>query len=266
MIKITDQTQREIELEFYPKVIVSTVPSQSELLAYLKLDAQVLGITKFCVFPDAWFRTKERVGGTKNLNLEKIEQLKPDLILANKEENDKTQIEYLASKFPTYISDIIQFDDALEMIHDVGHLTDRIHPSESLVKQIKQTQHNFSAVKKEIKSAAYLIWDAPKMVAGSGTFINSMLHIAGFKNVFEAQKRYPEINDAALQNAMPEVVLLSSEPFPFKEKHIAKYQHILPKTKILLVDGTMFSWYGSRLEKASGYFSALREKLATTNI
>src|SRR4051812_42104384 len=106
-----------------PKRIVSVVPSQTELLYHLGLNEEVLGITKFCIHPQEWFRSKTRVGGTKTLNLETIRQLQPDLILANKEENEKDQIEALANEFPVWVTDVTNLNEAVQMIAAIGKLT-----------------------------------------------------------------------------------------------------------------------------------------------
>src|SRR5436190_20217614 len=107
-----DQLGRNIELSGTPQRIISLVPSQTELLFDLGLDKEVIGITKFCIHPDEWFRNKTRVGGTKQLNLETIRNLQPDLIIANKEENTQEQLEILMSEFPVWISDIKTLEDA----------------------------------------------------------------------------------------------------------------------------------------------------------
>ena len=124
----TDQTGRSLDVASYPQKIISCVPSQTELLADLGMDNRVVGITKFCVHPTEWRKEKTIIGGTKNLNLEKIARLSPDFILANKEENDQSQIEWLASRFPTYVSDIRNLNEAIEMIQEVGRITSSSRP------------------------------------------------------------------------------------------------------------------------------------------
>ena len=98
----TDQIGHSFELKTSPKRIISVVPSQTELLFDLALNDKVIGITKFCIHPKEWFRNKVRVGGTKNLNLAKIAALKPDLIIANKEENTQSEIEELQKHYKHY--------------------------------------------------------------------------------------------------------------------------------------------------------------------
>ncbi|HTN47234.1 MAG TPA: helical backbone metal receptor [Flavipsychrobacter sp.] len=250
-----DMMDRDISIKFPPQRIVSVVPSQTELLYDLGLDEQVIGITKFCVHPQEWFRAKTRVGGTKNLNVEMVLSLQPDLVIANKEENTREQIEYLAQYIPTWISDIQTVDDGLSMIERVGALTGRVHQASTMLERIK---NGFSGIaqmtsKTAKQKAAYFIWRRPWMSVGRDTFIHDVLQRCGFENVFAGEKRYPEIDDDMLKRAEPDVVLLSSEPYPFKDNHVLEIRKLLPNATIKLVDGEMFSWYGSRMVKAVDY-------------
>ncbi|MFY9310449.1 MAG: helical backbone metal receptor [Bacteroidia bacterium] len=253
----TDQLGRKIELPSFPKRIVSLVPSQTELLYDLGLRDEVVGITKFCIHPNEWFRSKTRTGGTKKLNFDIIKQLQPDLIIGNKEENEQSQIELLMQEYPVWMSNIYTLSDALDMITRIGTLVNRQHPSQLLKLQIEAAFRNLAAQQAtnfQLQTVAYFIWRDPWMAAGNNTFINDMLSRCGFQNVFSNHERYPEVNQALLRDAAPELILLSSEPYPFKEKHIRELKSICPDSKILLVDGELFSWYGSRLLKSPGYF------------
>jgi len=258
-----DQMHRKIELpHFPPQRIISLVPSQTELLHALDLSEQVLGITKFCTDPKEWLQTKKTVGGTKTLNNETIEALQPDLILGNKEENEQTQVLALMERYPVWMSDIVTLEDACAMILGIGAITDRRRQAENLVAEIQQAFATLSVPNPtQRKRAAYFIWRKPFMVAGAGTFIDAMLEKAGFENVFGDQTRYPEISLETLKALQPEVLLLSSEPYPFAPKHLADFQERCPKATILLVDGTYFSWYGSRLRAAPAYFAQLQQSL-----
>jgi len=250
MKTVKDMTGRTLKIPSSPKRIVSLVPSQTELLYDLGLDEEVIAITKFCVHPEEWFRNKIRIGGTKNLNIEKIKALHPDLIIANKEENTKEQIEELTRFFPVWISDIKNVADACRMICEVGELVGKSHKANAFAAIINQ---QFAALHFSQKSVAYFIWYQPWMSVGHDTFIHDILQRSGFKNVFDHHKRYPEITETQLKQAQPEIVLLSSEPFPFKEKHAQEIKKILPDAAVYLVDGEMFSWYGSRMLKAISY-------------
>lgn len=247
-----------------PKRIISVVPSQTELLVDLGLDDEVVGITKFCIHPAAKVKDKPLVGGTKTLNLDRIHALNPDLIIANKEENTRDQIEELQRHYPVHVTDVNTLPDALAMIREVGHLIGKSGEAERLARQIGAS---FCADFEEIGSTvAYFIWRKPYMVAANNTFIHSMLEIGGFRNAFAHQTRYPEISRADLQAAQPDLIFLSSEPYPFTAKHLAELRAICPAARVELIDGELFSWYGSRLLQSSNYFMNLRSKLIHTSV
>jgi ABC-type Fe3+-hydroxamate transport system substrate-binding protein len=255
-----DQLGREIELPGIPRRIISLVPSITELLYSLELSEQVVGITKFCVHPENWFRQKTRVGGTKTVKADIVHQLQPDLILANKEENVKEQIDALAKQYPVWVSDVNNLNDALKMIHQTGIITGNTAKASSLVNNITAAFEELSTERSALRTA-YLIWRDPYMTIGGDTFIHHMLDRCGLQNVFESSTRYPTITIEQLQTANCQLLLLSSEPFPFKQKHIDELQPLLPNTKIVLVDGELFSWYGSRLLHAPAYFTGLLNQL-----
>jgi ABC-type Fe3+-hydroxamate transport system substrate-binding protein len=251
----SDQTGYTISLHSPPQRIISLVPSQTELLSDLGLKEKVVGITKFCVHPLDWRTRKTIVGGTKNFHVDIIESLNPDLIIGNKEENYQEGIESLRKKYPVWISDIITLQDALSMIQSVGLLTEKKSEAEQCAQDII---HKFLNVKKfDGQSVLYLIWRAPWMAAGKKTFIDSMLTSIGLKNVLDAVDRYPEVTAHEIRNLAPQYIFLSSEPYPFKKSHIDEIQQLSPTSKIVMVDGEMFSWYGSRLRKAPDYFNTL---------
>ena len=231
-----------------PQRIISCVPSQTELLADLGLDNKVVGITKFCVHPPAWRKQKTMIGGTKNLNLEKIAALSPDFILANKEENDQGQIEWLAARFPTYVSDVRSLNQAIDMIHDVGKLTSSADKSVEITQVITSLFQPIEPIARA-QTACYLIWKNPWMTINHDTFIHDMLCRQGFINAFadRTDSRYPIITDAELRKTNPEILFLSSEPFRFKAHHREELQQILPESRIHLLNGELLSWYGSRL-------------------
>lgn len=246
-------------LGYIPKRIISLVPSQTELLFSLGLEEETVGITKFCIHPNQWFKTKTRVGGTKTINYDAIRQLQPDLIIANKEENVKEQVEQLAGNYPVWLTNVNTLADALQMIHDIGELTGKQNEAYSLTKNISNgfkelDQPQTSNFKPRI---AYLIWQKPYMTVGGDTFIHDMLSKCGFDNIFADTNRYPETTIAELQTANLKLLLLSSEPYPFKQKHVDELASQLPGCKISLVNGEHFSWYGSRLLEAPGYFKNL---------
>lgn len=254
----TDQIAREIYIGNNPTNIISIVPSQTELLYDLGLDKEVTGITKFCIHPNHWRKSKTIIGGTKNIRLDLVNQLNPDLIIANKEENTKEQIDALLERFPVWVSDITTLDDAVTMIRTIGEITGK---SEKATEISKTLSIGFNNIKQPLlpQRAAYLIWKNPYMAAGGNTFINTMMAKAGFQNVFEQIHRYPEVTIEQISKMNCNNILLSSEPYPFKQQHIHELKELLPDANVILVDGEIFSWYGSRLLKAPDYFNKIQQ-------
>ncbi len=229
------------------------VPSLTELLVDLGLSENIVGLTKFCIHPKGFKRKKAIIGGTKFFRFETIDDLKPDLIIGNKEENYQEGIAALEEKYPVWMSDVNNLEDAYGMIKSIGKITGTALKADNIVEEIGSgMMQNFS----KKGTAVYLIWNDPIMVAGEFTFIHHMLEKAGFTNMISTP-RYPKIDLSDLKSINPEFVLLSSEPYPFQEKHVPKYQNALPKSKVRIVDGELFSWYGSRLLKTIPYFHSL---------
>ena len=256
MIKsVADQLGHRITVEFPPRRIISLVPSQTELLFELDAGHRVIGITKFCVHPELWQTTKAIVGGTKNFRIERIAELNPDLIIGNKEENDRERIDALKKKFPVWMSDVTSIEDALSMIESIGDLTDRHETAGKLCDRIRYAFQNLE--KRTPHTVLYMIWRKPWMAAGQGTFINTMLEAVGLRNCISDQERYPVLSADDIRSYCPRVVFLSSEPYPFRDVHVEEIRLIVPDAKIILVDGEMFSWYGSRMALAPAYFNSL---------
>ena len=260
MQRVTDQTGRTVEIPDFPQRIISLVPSQTELLHDLGLGERVVGITKFCVHPEEWYKGKTRVGGTKILKHSIIDELKPDLIIANKEENTREDVELLSQKYPVWVSVVNTLPDALDMIKSVGLLTGTKMMADEIAMRISEA---FTTLNQQTNHRIiYLIWRKPYMAAGHDTFINDMLNRCGFENVVTTD-RYPELTEADLIHLDPDVILFSSEPYPFKEHHMDQLKKLLPHTRMQLVNGEPFSWYGSRLLQSVGYFKKLIEILSS---
>ena len=260
----TDQTGRSVFIPSPLHKIVSLVPSQTELLFDLGLDASVVGITKFCRHPTHWLRSKQRIGGTKNPNIELIKQISPHLIIGNKEENRKEDIDLLSGLFPVWLSDVNNLDDALHMIDTISVITDTAQNGKQMVLDIVEAFEPLQlTVERENKpfKICYLIWENPMIAVGRDTFIDSMIRKCGYKNAFGNQSRYPAVTNKDIIDTQCDYIFLSSEPYPFKERHRASIQQQFPDMKVLLVDGEMFSWYGSRLLKAADYLRGLMYKL-----
>ena len=262
-MKFKDQLDRLLFLKDTPKRIICLVPSLTELLVDLGLRKNLVGITKFCVHPNDLRKEKTVVGGTKSVHLEEIRALKPDIIFCNKEENTPEIVESCTKIAPVHVSDIKTLEDAYQLIGQYGELFSLENQAKTLITTLKSASESFRESVQQNQNrnlkTAYLIWRKPWMAAGSDTFIDHLLQLNGLENPFKSlSDRYPEIELKTLENV--DLVLLSSEPFPFKEKHIAEIK-AHTEAEILLVDGEYFSWYGSRLLKAFDYFSRFQNEL-----
>jgi ABC-type Fe3+-hydroxamate transport system substrate-binding protein len=247
-----DQTGNEMLLRARPERIISLVPSQTELLFDLGLGEKIVGITRFCHYPKNECLSKTKVGGTKNFDTDIIRKLQPDLIIGNKEENSREGIEELQHEFPVWMSDIFTLEDNEIMISEIGKMTGKEHEANILTENIRREFQKITQTKFRQRKYLYFIWQKPYMIAAQNTFINHLAELLNLQTI-DAQ-RYPLLSEEEMQNFAPDIVLLSSEPFPFTEKHKKNFQKILPEAKIILVDGEMFSWYGSRIRFAPAYF------------
>jgi ABC-type Fe3+-hydroxamate transport system substrate-binding protein len=255
-----DQLNREVEISKPPERIISLVPSITELLYDLGLNKRIVGQTIFCIHPQQQFKNNTKVGGTKKLQIDKIRLLKPDLIIGNKEENDKVQIEQLMHEFPVWISDVNTFDESISMINSLGEITGSENQAKDIINKILQQRFGFSNEKFPQKRVLYLIWREPYIAVGKSTFIDAMLNEAGFENVITSE-RYPEIKESDFIKFQPDFIFLSSEPHPFTQNHAKNINGILNGDKCILVDGELFSWYGSRMIKSFSYFKELQKQL-----
>lgn len=260
-----DSLGNQFQFKTSPKRIVSLVPSQTELLYDLGLEDQIVGITKFCVHPFHFKSTKTIVGGTKNVKFEKIKELQPDIIIANKEENTQEMVEQLKSICPVWVTDIITVEDNLQMISDFGQLFNKRVEAQKWLDKINFAYLDFQQFikDKEEQKVAYFIWANPYMAAGNNTFINELLKLNKFDNIYaNKEERYPEVIIQKMRiQGDPDIVFLSSEPFPFKDEHAFEIGRFTHHAKTVFVDGEMFSWYGSRLVKSFDYFKIMHSKI-----
>lgn len=260
MLVYKDQIGTTLKLAKKPMRIISIVPSQSEFLWHIGLGNELVGITKFCIHPDEMYRGVERVGGTKKLDIKKIRALKPDLIIGNKEENERTDIELLQKEFNVWMSDICTFDDSFDMMTQLGNILGKEKETEKIVADVRTSLTELKDLFSS-QTVAYFIWNKPYMLAAKNTFIDFVLNYIGLKNAFSHLERYPEVDEIALQKAQPEFCFLSSEPFPFKQEHVNELKKELPNSKIVIVDGEVFSWYGTRLLHLNAYIKDLKNTL-----
>ena len=239
---VIDQMGREITLNHPPKRVISLVPSQTEYL--VDIGVNVVGRTKFCIHPKEQLAKIPVIGGTKKFRFDVIKELQPDLIIGNKEENYKEGILELEKQFPVWMSDISTLQDAYGMMGSLGRLCNK---KDEATKMIVGCRTALSKVyKKFSRKVVYLIWKDPWMAAGKNTFVDHMLDFLGYENLV-TEERYPELSSAQISLLDPEYVLLSSEPYPFKSKHLESVESLWPNSTCQLVDGERYSWYGNRL-------------------
>jgi len=253
-----DHTGLPFNLDYIPKRIVCLVPSITELLYDLGLADQVCGRTKFCIFPNQGFPNAKIIGGTKNVHVDKVLDLKPDLVIANKEENVKDQVMALAEATNVFTTIVRNSKEALDMISDIGKITGKADEAQSMIQQFTREKSEFKD--RRTLSMVYLIWQEPYMTVGGDTFISAFMEDFGFINCFKESNRYPEVSISDIREKNPDVVLLSSEPFPFAEKHQKEINEI-SGIKTLLIDGSICSWYGSRMLKAQDFFKTFKQQI-----
>jgi len=243
-----------LKLKFFFMRVISLVPSITEALFDLDLTTDdIVGRTKFCIHPIGVVDKVEIIGGTKNINIDKIKSLKPDLILANKEENVKEQVEELMKDFKVLVTNVETLEDNYYLLKQLGHIFEKEEKAQFFNLKTYEA-FDIPESEKHLK-VAYLIWKNPYMTVGGDTFISRILEELGFDNLYKNQKRYPEVQLEDLKKA--NLIFLSSEPFPFKEKHIDEIQEVCPDQKIRIVDGEAFSWYGTHLAKCGNYYKEL---------
>jgi len=241
--------------------IISLVPSLTELLIDLGLKSQIVGRTKFCIHPADIVKSIPKIGGTKNVKIDLVQSLNPDLVIANKEENTKEDVLALNAFTKVLVTDIPNYREALNAILRIGSLTATEQRAKSIVDSIENEFGKISRIQRPDASVCYLIWKAPFMTIGKDTYIHDMLTKCGFSNVFGDRTRYPVVTLDDIKNKKPNYIFLSSEPFPFNKKHVSVIQELCPESKTILVDGEAFSWYGSKMIQAGKYFHNLRKEL-----
>ena len=260
---VEDMLGRSLAVPEKPVRIISLCPSQTETLFDLGLGDRIVGTTRYCVHPKELTQKTVRVGGTKKIDLALVRSLHPDLIVAEKEENPREMVEELSQIAPVYVTDVTDFHSALKMIDCLGRLTGASAEAGKIQGEIQEQWGALPRFEKPLR-VAYLIWRKPWMMVGPGTYIGSLLQEAGLSLVRGGQSssRYPEITEKELIAARPEIVFLSSEPFPFRDVHVQEIQALLPEARVLLTDGELWSWYGSRMRRFPQFLGRLKAALS----
>jgi ABC-type Fe3+-hydroxamate transport system substrate-binding protein len=249
--------------------IVSLVPSLTELLFDLGLDRCVVGRTTFCIHPAEVVAQVPRVGGTKKVRLDRLERLDPTHVLVNVDENDRTQVEAIRSFVPNVVvTHPLAPDDNLGLYRLVGGIFGREHEARALAGRFRTVRERLAERVRALtrRRVLYLIWREPWMTVSRDTYVSRTLALASLDTVaHDSGVRYPAVDLAAAARDA-DVVLLSSEPFPFRPRHHDEVREAVGARPLVLdVDGEMTSWYGSRavagLEYLSGFATDLARRL-----
>jgi ABC-type Fe3+-hydroxamate transport system substrate-binding protein len=237
--------------------IVSLVPSVTELLCDLGLASQLVGRTGFCIHPREAVRSIPKVGGTKDVKVDRVRELAPTHLVVNIDENTKETVEDIARFVPSVVvTHPLAPEDNLGLYRLLGGIFGRAAEAERLCTDFEAAYADLTAETREAASVLYLIWRQPWMTVSRETYISRTLALVGWETVpASATDRYPEVDPAAVADGI-ERVLLSSEPYRFREKHLAEVEALVPGARVTLIDGEMTSWYGSRAIKGLRYLGA----------
>jgi len=248
-----------------PRRIVSLVPSLTETLCALGRADALVGVTEYCVHPAEMLGDKARVGGTKNPALETIVALRPDLVLANHEENRRRDVERLeAAGVRVLVTYARTVADAVDEIAMLGRLLASAGEAAAITSAIGEAWTRVRArPNPDPPNVAALIWKAPYMVVGPDTFAHDLIEQCGGRNAFAAQgeRRYPRTDPQGLVAARPDVILLPTEPYAFGPRDRDELLELdLPAARsgrVHVIEGELLTWYGPRIERALEVLSAL---------
>jgi ABC-type Fe3+-hydroxamate transport system substrate-binding protein len=248
--------------------IVSLVPSITELLFDLGLQSNLVGRTGFCIHPKDLVRKVPKVGGTKTIDLARIKRLHPTHLVVNIDENPRGMVEEIAKFVPHVVVTHPRAPrDNLDLYRLLGGIFSRQEQAEALCRRFEHAYDEVATIGASWprQQVLYLIWKAPWMTVSSDTYISRMLATVGWDTVApNSSSRYPTVDLTPQFLAKVDFVLLSSEPYTFRERHCVEVLDALPersRTRVALIDGSMTSWYGSRAIPGLTYLREFRQSL-----
>lgn len=249
--------------------IVSLVPSLTEALFALGLGERVVGVTDWCVHPAEAVAGVPKVGGTKNPSLQRIAELRPELIIANQEENRRRDVERLRERgFAVWVTYPRTVRDGVELLAELALLGASPEARRRVVEPVQRAYEAARSRRRAITRVFCPIWKEPWMAVGGDTYADDLLRLCGGENVFgdRGERRYPIVREDEIVAAQPEVILLPDEPYAFGPRDLAELCELpVPAARgrrIHLVDGTLVSWYGPRIGQAIQTLEALLEPAA----
>ena len=265
--EVVDAAWRRVRLPALPSRIISLVPSITETLFALGLGERLVGVTRFCTEPSDRVGHKPRVGGQKNPDLEKIQSLQPDLVIANMEENRRQDVEALeAMAIAVYTTYPRTVEQGIAMVRELGGVTGTEERASAIAASLEEVCRDIS---REVRGQRRLrvfcpVWRKPYMSVNRDTYIHDVLQACGGENVFAAESdRYPKISLAEVADLKPEIILLPDEPYPFHQRHLVDFQPFegcipaLATGRVHFVDGKLLSWYGPRIGESLRTLRAL---------
>ena len=267
-LTITDALGRPFAVGKPPERIVSLVPSFSEALFAFGLGERVAGVTRFCVEPREGVAGKAKVGGTKTLDMAAVESLQPDLIIASAEENRVEDVRRLIDGgWTVFVTLPTTVAGAIELLGQIAALTDSAETARPIIEEAEEALATVLAANAGRQPLRVFcpIWRNPYMTIGPDTYMHDVVAVCGGRNVFEGRpERYPKVELGEMAALDPEVILLPSEPYRFRERHRAAFEAFpqvaaVRQGNVLLVDGRMLSWYGPRIGRSLRELSDLLE-------
>jgi ABC-type Fe3+-hydroxamate transport system substrate-binding protein len=276
--------EMEKPVETPPHRVVSLVPSVTESLFELGVGDRLVAVTDYCVYPADKVARLPRIGGTKNPDVKRIIELSPDLVIANREENRKEDVEALqAARIPVWVTFPRTVREAFNLLWTIMHVFDEPKMVEG-VRAMEWTcdwLERASETREPPCRVFVPIWHEPLMTFNADTFAHDLLRVCGAVNVFAERERkiplkadlgqaepypeddprafgrdtrYPRVTLAEVEAAQPDMILLPSEPFAFNETHIPIFAALdVPAVRnnaILLIDGSLLTWHGTRMARA----------------
>ncbi len=232
--------------------ILSLVPSLTELMFDLGLENSLVGRTAFCVHPKNRIKSIPSIGGTKQVNWEKVEAAAPTHALVNIDETPKELAEALSGKgIIPIVTHPIAPQDNLELFRFFGRLFDREDQAEKLCQSFDSAWEELKTIQADLpdRKVLYLIWKDPFMTVSQDTYISQMLNLINWHSLgHDENRRYPEVPSTSDSIEKADLILFATEPFPFKDENLKEFSQEHPeiKAELKIVDGEVFSWYGSR--------------------
>ncbi len=247
---LADDLGREVLIPKQPRRIISLCPSVTYSLIKLGCRNQLAGRTKYCIHPKADVAGIPVIGPVQGFSMDAVHALNPDLILAVKEENAKDEVLKLSELYPVFVFDVKDVRQNAAHLLKLGLLCGREEEAAEIVRSFPR-----KAMPKKSLQSLYLIWKDPWMGVGTKSYTGSVLSFFGLPQYSHFTEAYPKLSGQDFRGA--DLIMLSSEPFPFQEHHRKELQALYPDKKIILVEGEMFCWFGASFANTEAYLESV---------